>query len=57
MTGTIESTRIQQEKKPFGQLIHNPNPDLQHITQKLERHNKKLNRQTLSVEFNKTCLN
>lgn len=41
----------------FGQIIHNFNPDVQHIIWKLERYNKKLNKQNLSVDFNKICLN
>lgn len=40
----------------FGQFISNFNFDVQHLVRKLERHNKKLNRQISSVVFNKTCL-
>lgn len=37
----------------FEQFIHNFNTDVQYLIQNLESYNNKLNRQTLSVKFNK----
>lgn len=55
MTKTVKNYFSQNKWTNFKQFIHNFDPDIQNLTWKLEKCNKNLNRQALTVEF--CCLN
>lgn len=54
MVVTVLEYNKKKKKKNFGQYIYNFNSDVIWV---LEKYNKKLDRQTLSVEFNKIFFN